>query len=50
MQERKRVYEEVHGVAEPRQKEPEFVAQCVFEFNYHLSTIRTKPAYDLLLN
>jgi hypothetical protein len=46
LQERNRVFEEIHGVAEPFQEEPAFVAQCLSEFALHLSTIRNKKAYD----
>jgi hypothetical protein len=49
LQERNRVYEEVHGVAEPLNEDPEFVAQRLSEFDWHLSTIRNKPAYDFAL-
>jgi hypothetical protein len=49
LQERNRVYEEVHGVAEPLGGDPEFVAQRLSVFDWHLSTIRNKPAYDLAL-
>jgi hypothetical protein len=49
LQERNRVFEEVHGVAEPLEEDPEFVAQRLSEFDRHLSTIRNKPAYDLAL-
>jgi hypothetical protein len=48
MQERNRLYEEVHGVVEGQshQEELEFVAQRLFEFDYNFSTIRNKPAHD----
>jgi hypothetical protein len=49
LQERNRVYEEVHGVAEHLEEDPESVAQRLFEFDWHLSTIRNKPAYDFAL-
>jgi hypothetical protein len=49
LKERNRVYEEVHGVAEPLEENPEFVAQRLSEFDLHLSTIRNKPAYDFAL-
>jgi hypothetical protein len=49
LQERNRVYEEIHGVAEPLQEDPEFVAQRLSEFEWHLSTIRNKPAYDFAM-
>jgi hypothetical protein len=44
--ERNRVYEEVHGVAEPHQEQPDFVAQRLSELDMQLSIIRNKPAYD----
>jgi hypothetical protein len=50
LQERNRVYEEIHGVAEPLKEEPDFVAQRFSEFKSHLSTIRHKSAYDLALH
>jgi hypothetical protein len=46
LQERNRVYEEIHGVAEPLQEEPDFIAQRLSELSLHLSTIQTKKAYD----
>jgi hypothetical protein len=49
LEERNRVYEEVHGVAEPLEEDPEFVAQRLSEFDWYLSTIRNKPAYDFAL-
>jgi hypothetical protein len=49
LQERNRVYEEVHGVAEPLQEDPEFEAQRLSEFDWHLSKNRNKPAYDFAL-
>jgi hypothetical protein len=49
LQERNRVYEEVHGVAEHLKEDPEFVAHGLSEFDWHLSTIRIKPAYDFAL-
>jgi hypothetical protein len=47
LQERNRVYEEIHGVAEPLKEDPEFVAQQLSEFDVQLSTIQNKPAYDI---
>jgi hypothetical protein len=49
LQERNRVFEEVHGVAEPLEEDPEFVAQRLSEFEWHLSTIRNKKAYNFAL-
>jgi hypothetical protein len=49
LQERNRVYEEVHGVAEPLEEDPELVAQRLCEFDLQLSTIRNKKAYDFAL-
>jgi hypothetical protein len=49
LQERNRVYEEIHGVAEPLEEDPEFVAQRLSEFEWQLSTIRKKTAYDFAL-
>jgi hypothetical protein len=49
LQERNRVYEEVHGVAEPLKEDPEFVAQRLSEFDWHLAAIQNKPAYDFAL-
>jgi hypothetical protein len=49
LQERNRVYEEVHGVAGHLEEDPEVIAQRLSEFDWHLSTIRNKPAYDFAL-
>jgi hypothetical protein len=49
LEDRNRVYEEIHGVAEPLQEEPDFVAQCLSVFDWQLSTIRNKPAYESAL-
>jgi hypothetical protein len=49
LEERNRVYEDVHGVAEPLEEDPKLVAQRLSEFDLKLSTIRNKPAYDFAL-
>jgi hypothetical protein len=49
LQERNRVYEEVHGVAKHLEEDSEFVAQRLSEFDVQLSTIRNKPAYNFAL-
>jgi hypothetical protein len=49
LQKRNRVYEEVHGVAEPLEEDLEFVEQRLSEFDLQLSTLRNKPAYEFAL-
>jgi hypothetical protein len=47
LKDRNRVYEEIHGVAERLQEDPELVAQRLSQFNLFLfSEIRNKSAYS----
>jgi hypothetical protein len=49
LQDRNRVYEEVHGVAGHLEEDPKVISQRLSQFDWHLSTVRNKPAYDFAL-
>ena len=47
IQEREKVYEEIHGVDEDIPETPEVISRSLHEFDVELRNIKSKPAYDL---
>ena len=47
IQERERVYEEIHGVDQDIPETPEIISRSLQEFEVELSKFKNKPAYDL---
>jgi hypothetical protein len=46
LQERNRVYDEIHGVAEPIEESPSMVAQHLSDLELYISRIRKRSAYE----
>ena len=46
MQEREKVFEDIHGVANEVKEEPEFVVRCLREMDDEIGKIRKKPSYE----
>jgi hypothetical protein len=49
LEERERVYEEIHGVSDAIDEEPHFVAQCLEQMEDEIRKIRKKTAYERAL-